>query len=109
MKNNVESFENEADELRKDIIMALEELHARPSVEEIARPTKVITPAPRSRKELVVRRVAIGWIFLGGLGCLAAADIALASNDEPTKSDTQVGSIQVDYDVPVWVDPELGE
>lgn len=104
MTNETESFAREVEELRKDITMALEEIHARPSFEA---PEAV---KGRSRTEVAIRRVAIGWIFLGGLGVLAAVHIALASpeHDEPIR-ETQVGSIEVDYDVPVWVDPELGE
>lgn len=103
--------------LRKDIIVAKNEIAALPDVPSspavngfhyIAQP--IVEPKPS--REPLVRRIAVATCF----GCLCGAIFAggIAAErfliDRPASGgDTQVGSIEVDYDVPVWVDPELGE
>lgn len=104
----------EIEALRKDIIVAINEVKGRPEV-PINGFHYVEIPKERlmSPFEFRVRRAAQGWIILCvastiAIGSAIAWD-ATHADAEPIKAPAQVGSILSDSNPPVWVDPELGE
>jgi hypothetical protein len=116
----VTTFAEEIEALRKDIIVASNEVNVRPIHTEkpingfhevIKAPLEAPAEGPGWGK-----RIAIAWIWGLGVSLVFAGGWHLGANAEAAKHTnrppvhTQVGSIETTIEQPpAWVDPDLGE